>query len=95
MSSVNVATTPTQVVPRRTGRTLLLIENVSDTDVFVGFNSDVSAAAGPASGITLRAAGGKLFVAADNLQGRVRAAEYALYAVHAGSGEKELRIQEA
>jgi hypothetical protein len=90
MPSVNVATNPTEVLPRGS-RNAVVFQNLSDTDIFVGARGNVTAAAGENSGLRVRAAGGTF--ALTDLFGSRAVADAAIFAVHAGTGTKELRYE--
>lgn len=90
MPSINVTTAATQVVPPGT-RSALILQNVSDTDIFFGFDSTVTATAGANSGIRLAANGGSITITRLP-EGGGGSASGGVYAVHAGTGTKELRF---
>lgn len=90
MPSVNIATTPTEVLPRGS-RNAVIFQNLSDTDMFIAARGNVTAAAGPNSGLRVKADGGTLSL--TDLFGNRAVADVAIFAVHAGSGNKELRFE--
>jgi len=86
-----IATTSTQVVPPR-ARGVLLLQNVSDTDIYIGFAAGVTTTPGPESGIKLRP---NATLSLTDLPGSSgTAVNTGVWAVHAGTGTKELRTQE-
>ncbi len=81
MPVANVTTTATAAIPGRQGRNGLVLQNLSDTDLYVAPAGDVSTA----NGYKLAAAGGVLsLTGGGGLAG-------AFYAIHGASGSKELR----
>lgn len=90
MPSVDIATTPTQVLPRA-GRNALILQNLSDTDIYIAARGNVTAAAGENSGLRIKADGGTLSL--TDLATNRAVADAAIYAVHGGSGTKELRYE--
>lgn len=90
MPSVNIATTPTEVLSRAS-RNAVVLQNLSDTDMFVAARGNLTAAAGDNSGLRIKADGGTLSL--TDLAGNGSVADAAIYAVHAGTGTKELRYE--
>jgi hypothetical protein len=81
MPVASVTTTASAAVPGRQGRNGLVLQNLSDTDLYVAPASDVSAA----NGYKLTANGGSLnLTGGGGLVG-------AFYAIHGGAGSKDLR----
>lgn len=91
MPSVSISTTPTKVVGPKNLNSVIL-QNLSDTDIFVAARSNVTVAAGSNSGLRIKAGGGVL--ALNDLMDRPHSADdLQLYAIHSGSGTKELRYE--
>lgn len=92
IQKIAVGTSPTIVRPAE-ARRLLILQNLSDTDIFVAIegSTDVTTAAGAKPGLRLNANGGS-FVAGEesHLPG---GAEQAIYAIHGGTGTKDLSVQ--
>lgn len=88
MPSNNITTTAAQVVAAAP-RALLIFQNRSDEEIFVGFSAAVSAAPGPHAGIGIPPGGTWTLV--DLPGDSTRAVHTPIYAVHAGAGDKELR----
>lgn len=88
LSAVNCTTSASQLVAANSLRQLLVIQNVSDTDVFLKFDESATEVT-TANGILLSSAGGK-FTLSSGRNEHV----YAVRGIHGGSGNKELRIQE-
>jgi len=89
--SIATGTTATQVVPARS-RAVLILQNLSSVDMYVGFEPGVTAADGAASGIKL-AAGETLPL--SGLPGRAATAvNAAVYAVHEDGAAQNLRYVE-
>lgn len=88
MATVTITTAPTLVLPAG-NRSVSVLQNLSDTDIFVGDSPNVTVADGPHSGIRVRAGGGTLTL--TGLPGNPGLPGSPLYAVHAGSGGKPLR----
>ncbi len=91
MPSVNVTTAAAVLVPLNYSRKGLLIQNLSDTDVFLSPDPAVTAVAGAHSGIKL-GAGEQLGLTGD--AGVAVLSRCAISAIHAGSGNKEVRYVE-
>jgi hypothetical protein len=91
MPAFNVTTSAAVVVPANDGRNGVILQNISDTDVFVGASS-VTAAFGANAGLRIAANGGSLSLS-RSFPGD-RAICGALFCVHAGSGNKEVRYLE-
>lgn len=70
-------------------RGAIVLQNDSDADMFLAF--DGSSGLTAANGLRL-VAGGILSI--ENVSDQVNKANSAIYAIHAGSGSKTLRIQE-
>lgn len=91
MPSVSVTTAATAVVAA-TGRNGLFIQNLSDTDLFVANFAGVTAGAGANAGLRVAANGGVLTI--GRLDGGLLAPCSGWWAIHAGTGSKELRYLE-
>lgn len=94
MASVDVTTTATLAIPAGTDRRVLMIQNLSDTDIYIGFAAGVTVADGANSGIQIPANGGNISM--TDLPSRGHGAyrdinDVGIYAVHGGSGTKKLR----
>lgn len=87
ISAVNVTNAASEVVPANANRQALIIQNVSDADVFLKLDGSATEVT-PANGLKL-AAGGLLTLTTDRARfiNPVRA-------IHAGAGNKELRVQD-
>jgi hypothetical protein len=86
--SISVATTVTQVLPPRAGRTFIILQNLSDVAIYLDFTSDATALT-VANGYRLDA-GDTLII--DNI--REGGFTNGVEAIHGGTGTKELRVQE-
>lgn len=87
-SVTNDGSTP--VIPARK-RSVLILQNLSDTDVYIAFEP-VSVDGAPDAGIMLAAGGGT--ISFPELSYAHTANNGALYAVHAGAGIKHLNYIE-
>jgi len=92
MPSLNVTTTSAFVLPARR-RKVLILQNLSDTDMFVNFNAAAAVADGATAGLRLKADGGTLSLP-ELSGGAARANDVSIAAVHGGSGTKTLRYVE-
>lgn len=88
ISSVNCTTSASQIVAANANRKLLIIQNVSDTDVYLKFDAS-SDEVTVANGLRL-AAGDPPFVVSCDRGEFVNAVR----GIHGGTGNKDLRIQE-
>jgi hypothetical protein len=92
MPTLNVTTSSTVVLPFRR-RKALIIQNLSDTDIYVNFNAAVTIADGATAGLRLKADGGSISL--PELSGAAgRANDMSVSAIHGGSGTKTLRYVE-
>lgn len=82
-TAIAVAVTSTVAVAAKSNRTLLILENISDTNI----DCKIGAAAVANEGIRLYANGGTLFLDAKYPTGAVNC-------IHAGSGTKTLTVTE-
>lgn len=89
MPSLNVTTTSAEVLPAR-NRSALILQNISDTEVWLNFNAHVTASAGAQAGLRLLPGG--TFSLTELPRGSAN--NVAVYAIHAGAGTKELRYIE-
>jgi hypothetical protein len=83
-TGVNVTTSSAQVLAANSSRTLLILTNDSDTTMYIKFGS----AAVAAQGIRLNASGGSLILDSNAIP------YSAVFAIHAGTGNKVLLITE-
>lgn len=88
MKATNVTTTAAQIAAGNPSRKFLHIQNVSDTDIYVSYDGDATALT-TSNGLKV-AAGDTLML---NNDGTRCLFEHAVYAIHGGSGNKEVRIQ--
>lgn len=94
MASVDVTTSATLVIPASDDRRVLMIQNLSDTDIYIGFAAGVTVADGANSGIKIPANGGNISMTDLPNRGHGLSRDIndlAIYAVHGGSGTKKLR----
>lgn len=89
ITTVNVAATAGEAVAANWKRKLLILQNLSDTDIYIKLDSSTDEVT-VANGIKL-AASSNPFVITTNGTGEQHAA---VRAIHAGSGNKVLRVQE-
>lgn len=98
MPSVDVTTSSTLAIPAKDNRRILMIQNESDTDIYIGFTSGVTVADGANSGIKLPANGGMVSMpdlpSNERFGNRQVENDGGIYAVHGGSGTKKLRYIE-
>lgn len=90
---VNVGTSPT-LVQTATEREWLIMQNLSDTDIYLSMDgsSDVSGAAGAKPGVRISANGGMI----SGGEGEFNIYfNNPIYAVHEGTGNKVLTLQHA
>jgi len=88
ITAVNVTTDPTHIADYDSERSWIMVQNVSDTDIYLKLNGS-SAALTTANGIRLEP--GEILTM-DNSQGSKIATNY-IQAIHSGSGNKEVRVQ--
>lgn len=88
ITTVNVTTSAAQIVAASHSRKLLVIQNVSDTDVYLKFDSSATEVT-TANGFKLAAGDPPLIVTCEPGE-----FPYAVRAIHGGSGNKDCRIQE-
>lgn len=93
ISKIAVATTATLVDPA-TERQWLMIQNQSDTPIFLSFDgtATVTTDAGATPGIRL--APWDVIMSTD-ISGRFTGNNFAIYAIHGGTGTKNLAVHEA
>ena len=86
---VDITTTAQMILERDMKRRTLILQNNSDTDIFLAFGEDkVLTATGATRGIILVSGGGTLIL--DETDANVSAVSSALWAIHGGTGTKEL-----
>lgn len=90
MPSFNVTTASQLAIPAKP-RNLLIMQNVSDADIYFSFRPNVTAAAGANSGIKLAV---NASITMTDTESKALN-DQPVYAVHAGTGNKELRFLEA
>lgn len=94
MPSVDVTTTSTLAIPAKDNRRILMIQNESDTDIYISFTAGVTVADGANSGVKLPVGA---MVSMPDLPSNQRFGDRqvendgGIYAVHGGSGIKKLR----
>lgn len=88
ISSVNCTTAASELVAAKGNRKLLIIQNVSDTDVFLKFDSSATEVT-VANGFKLASGDPPLVITCKEAE-----FPYAVRGIHAGTGNKDLRIQE-
>lgn len=88
ITTASVTTSATQIVAPNAFRRLLVIQNTSDTDVFIKMDSSATEVT-TAIGIKLTAGGEPLIITCDR-------GEFinSIRAIHGGTGSKTVRIQE-
>jgi hypothetical protein len=93
ITKIAVATTAT-LVDAATERQWLMIQNQSDTPIFLSFDGTaaVTTDAGASPGIRLSPFD---TIMSTDISGRFTGNNYAIYAIHGGTGTKNLVIQEA
>lgn len=92
MTSINVLSTATIVAPART-RHFIHLQNDSDTDIYLQYDGSPDIVS-PVTGFRL-APGAVLCLEERMADCSPRTFNYAINAVHAGTGSKLLRVQEA
>lgn len=91
MPAATVTTSSAAVIPANGSRTMLVLQNNSDQDIYWRQNGAVSAAADGNLGLVLRKNGGSAVIGTLSGEG---APELAVYAMHTGSGNKVLTYEE-
>lgn len=88
ISAVNCTTAATELIAAKWNRRMLIIQNVSDTDLYLKFDSSATEVT-VANGMKL-AAGSSPFIITCN------PGEFAnaVRGIHGGSGNKEIRVTE-
>lgn len=88
LSAVNVTTSATTIAAANYGRRLLMIQNVSDTDIYLKLDSSATALT-TSNGIKLPAGGTPLVITC-------KPGEFTnlVQGIHGGSGNKEVRVTE-
>jgi len=89
MAAISVTTTAAVVLAAAQDRTSIVLQNISDTDIYVYPAATVTASEGANTGIRVIAAGNFVIspsnVSADKLQA-------AWYGIHGGAGNKTLLV---
>lgn len=88
ISAVNVTTASTQIVAPLYKRKMLMIQNVSDTDIYLKLD-DSATALTTANGIKLASNSSPMVITSQ-----VGEFTHAVNAIHGGVGSKEVRLQE-
>lgn len=88
ISAVNVTTASTQIVAPLYKRKMLMIQNVSDTDIYLKLD-DSATALTIANGIKLASNSSPMVITSQ-----VGEFTHAVNAIHGGVGSKEVRLQE-
>jgi len=91
MSSVSVTTTSANIIPA-TSRKFLILQNISDEDIYININGPVTVADGAEAGLRIKADGGSMSF--PDLISSSRANDFSVHAIHGGVGSKSLRIIE-
>ena len=89
MAAIAVTTTAIEVLAAGEDRSAFVFQNVSDTDIYVGNTSAVTASEGAETGIKIIAGGQFVNSPCDIRQSRLHKA---WYAIHAGTGNKTLLV---
>lgn len=84
MPSTAVTTSSSQIIPPGL-RQGVILQNLSDTDIYISTQAAVTVADGANAGLKLAAAGGMMAV--SNLP----SSSSPFYGIHAGTGTKQLR----
>jgi hypothetical protein len=93
ISKIAVATTAT-LVDAATERQWLMIQNQSDTPIFLSFDGTAAVTTDAGASPGIRLAPWDTIMSTD-ISGRFTGNNYAIYAIHGGTGTKNLVIQEA
>ncbi len=88
ISSVNVTTAATELVAASHNRTLLILQNVSDTDMYLKLDSSATEVT-VANGLKLAAGDPPLIITCKPGQ-----FTNAVRGIHGGAGNKDLRVQQ-
>ncbi len=87
ISAINVTTTAAVVIPANVSRTGVLIQNVSDTDIYLKMDGSETALTA-ANGFKVSAGQSFGFTTTPPV------GYESVWAIHGGSGNKEIRLQE-
>jgi hypothetical protein len=93
ITKIAVATTAT-LVDAATERQWLMIQNQSDTPIFLSFDGTAAVTTDSGASPGIRLAPWDTIMSTD-ISGRFTGNNYAIYAIHGGTGTKNLVIQEA
>jgi hypothetical protein len=93
ITKIAVATTAT-LVDAATERQWLMIQNQSDTPIFLSFDGTAAVTTDAGASPGIRLAPWDTIMSTD-ISGRFTGNNYAIYAIHGGTGNKNLVIQEA
>ncbi len=88
LSAVNVATTVTTIAAANWNRRLLMIQNVSDTDIYLKMDSSATVLT-TSNGIKLPAGGTPLVITCNPGE-----FDNKIEGIHGGAGNKEVRVTE-
>jgi hypothetical protein len=97
ISKVNVTTSPTLVAAHNPSRQWVILENQSDTDIYVAFTPDaaeVSLPAGAKPGLKVAAGETREIGLPPGDFAMRNSVRSAIYAIHGGSGDKVLVAHE-
>jgi hypothetical protein len=93
ISKIAVATTATLVDPA-TERQWLMIQNQSDTPIFLSFDGTATVTTDTGATPGIRLAPWDVIMSTD-ISGRFTGNNFAIYAIHGGTGTKNLAVHEA
>jgi len=89
MASFNITTAPQEIAPRTNNKRAIIINNPSDTDIYCSTSPFVTATADANTGIPVKAGGNMTISPSDDY---ANSCGLAWYAVHAGTGNKQLIV---
>lgn len=93
ISKIAVATTAT-LVDAATERQWLMIQNQSDTPIFLSFDGTAAVTTDAGASPGIRLAPWDTIMSTD-ISGRFTGNNYEIYAIHGGTGTKNLAVHEA
>lgn len=93
ITKISVATTAT-LVDAATERQWLMIQNQSDTPIFLSFDGTAAVTTDAGASPGIRLAPWETIMSTD-ISGRFTGNNYAIYAIHGGAGTKNLAVHEA
>lgn len=93
ITKISVATTAT-LVDAATERQWLMIQNQSDTPIFLSFDGTAAVTTDAGASPGIRLAPWETIMSTD-ISGRFTGNNYAIYAIHGGTGTKNLAVHEA